>query len=63
MKAVLVSQNRHKLEELRDALPGWEIEALVADELPAETGATYYENARLKAVFGRELAFEHTAST
>ena len=55
MKAVLVSQNRHKLEELRDALPGWEIEALVADELPAETGATYYENARLKALFGREL--------
>ncbi len=56
MKAVLASQNLHKLEELREALPGWEIEALEADGYPEETGETYYENALLKARFGRALA-------
>ena len=54
MRAVLASQNRHKLEELREALPGWEIEPLAADGWPEETGGTYYENALLKARFGRE---------
>jgi XTP/dITP diphosphohydrolase len=56
MKAVLASQNRHKLEELREALPGWELEALEADDWPEETGETYYENALIKARFGRERA-------
>ena len=56
MKAVLASQNRHKLEELRDALSGWELEALEADRWPEETGETYYENALIKARFGRRLA-------
>ena len=56
MKAVLASQNLHKLEELRDALPGFELEALDADGYPEETGETYYDNALLKARFGRALA-------
>ena len=56
MKAVLASQNLHKLEELRDALPDWQIDALDADGYPEETGETYYENALLKARFGRGLA-------
>ena len=56
MKAVLASQNRHKLEELRSSLPGWELEALYADAYPEETGETYYENALIKARFGREHA-------
>ncbi len=56
MKAVLASQNRHKLEELREALPGWELDALDADGYPEETGETYYENALGKARFGRERA-------
>ncbi len=56
MRAVLASQNRHKLEELRAALPGWEIEALEATGYPEETGTSYYENALLKARFGRALA-------
>jgi XTP/dITP diphosphohydrolase len=55
-KAVLASANRHKLEELRAALPDWEIEPLAAEQWPAEDGTTYEENARLKAVFGRGLA-------
>ncbi len=55
-KATLASGNRHKLEELREALPDWEIEPLAADEWPEETGETYYENALIKARFGRERA-------
>jgi XTP/dITP diphosphohydrolase len=35
-------------------LPGWTIEPLDRDDYPLETGATYYENAALKARFGRE---------
>jgi XTP/dITP diphosphohydrolase len=54
LAARLVSQNPHKLEELRAALPGWEIELLARDELPPEEGeVSYYENARAKAAFGR----------
>jgi len=54
--ARLASQNEHKLEELRAALPDWELELLGADEFPPEDGETYYENARGKAEFGRSLA-------
>jgi XTP/dITP diphosphohydrolase len=56
LKAVLASQNLHKLEELREALPDWQIEPLDAVGYPDETGETYYENALLKARFGRGLA-------
>jgi XTP/dITP diphosphohydrolase len=55
-RARLASQNANKLAELRAALPGWELEPLEAEGWPEETGATYAENARLKAVFGRGLA-------
>lgn len=54
--AVLASQNAHKLAELRDSLSGWQLDALEAADYPEETGETYYENARLKAQFGRERA-------
>ena len=37
-------------------LPGWTIDPLVVDGWPDETGETYYENARGKAVFGRANA-------
>jgi len=55
VKATLASQNAHKLAELRAILPGWELDALDADGWPDETGATYEENARLKAAFARGL--------
>jgi XTP/dITP diphosphohydrolase len=55
-EALLASQNRHKLVELREALPGWELDALDADGYPEETGETYEANARLKARFGAEHA-------
>jgi XTP/dITP diphosphohydrolase len=57
VKARLASGNRHKLDELRAALPGWELELLdTGRDYPPEDGATYYENARAKAAFGRESA-------
>jgi XTP/dITP diphosphohydrolase len=56
LKAVLASGNAHKLEELRAALPDWELALLGADDQPEETGTTYEENARLKAEHGRAHA-------
>jgi XTP/dITP diphosphohydrolase len=53
LHAVLASSNENKLRELRHALDGWTIELLGADGYPPETGETYYENARAKAVFAR----------
>src|SRR6476646_525470 len=53
MRATLCSRNAHKARELEVLMPGWSIEILDADDYPPETGATYYENARLKAAFGR----------
>jgi len=55
LRAQLASGNAHKLDELRAALPGWKIELIRADRFPAEDGETYYENARGKARFGREV--------
>jgi XTP/dITP diphosphohydrolase len=56
VRARLASANPHKLKELRRALPAWEVEPLDADDWPAETGATYEDNARIKARFARGLA-------
>ena len=52
-KVVLASSNRHKLEELRRALPTVEVELLGRDDPPVEDGETYEANARLKARWGR----------
>jgi XTP/dITP diphosphohydrolase len=52
--ARLASQNRHKLTELRRALPDWELDLLDAGALPPENGSSYLENARAKARFARE---------
>jgi XTP/dITP diphosphohydrolase len=56
VSARLASANAHKLEELRAALPDWELELLQAAAFPPEDGRTYYDNARAKAEFGRALA-------
>ena len=53
-RLLLCSRNEHKRAELERALPGWRIELLEAD-FPAESGATYEENARAKARYGREV--------
>lgn len=52
-KLVLASGNRHKLEELRRALPGFDVEPLGRDDAPPEDGATFADNARGKALWGR----------
>src|SRR5262245_5160382 len=49
---VLASGNPHKLTELRRALAGWEIELVGARDPPPEDGATYEDNARIKARWG-----------
>src|ERR671936_2221586 len=51
---VLASRNPNKARELERLLPGWTIEPLDRDDYPPETGATYYENAVIKATFGCE---------
>lgn len=53
MRVVLCSSNLGKLAEVRDAFPGWEVELLDAAGYPPEDGATYLENARIKARHGR----------
>jgi XTP/dITP diphosphohydrolase len=56
IRAVLASGNEDKLRELRHALDGWSLDLLDAQGYPPEDGATYYDNARAKAEFGRSLA-------
>jgi XTP/dITP diphosphohydrolase len=53
VRLVLVSENRHKARELAAALPGWAVASWTGPPLPPETGATFRENARGKAAFGR----------
>ena len=53
---MLCSRNPHKARELERLLPGWAIAPLEREDYPPETGATYYENAALKAAFGRAHA-------
>jgi len=55
VRATLVSKNRHKAKELAVLMPGWAVEPIDVDELPEETAETFYENARAKAAFGREV--------
>jgi XTP/dITP diphosphohydrolase len=55
-RLTLATGNPHKLEELRRALPGLEIEALGRDDPPPEDGATFEDNARIKARFARAHA-------
>ena len=56
MKLLLASHNENKLRELRAALPTWEVGLLDTAEEPVEEGATFLDNARIKARHGRRLA-------
>ena len=53
LQVTLCSGNEGKLVEVREALPEWEVELLAARDYPDEDGATYVDNARIKAQFGR----------
>jgi XTP/dITP diphosphohydrolase len=56
LKVFLASQNAHKLDELRTALPEWDVELLGTASFPPEHGLTYYENALAKARYGSTVA-------
>jgi XTP/dITP diphosphohydrolase len=56
LKGTLASRNANKARELERLLAGWAIEPLDADDYPPEDGETYYDNALIKARFGRSRA-------
>ncbi len=56
LKVVLCSGNPHKLDEFAALLPGWELELLTGADAPVEDGATYLDNARIKAHHGLTAA-------
>ena len=56
MRLLLASHNENKLRELRAALSAWEIELLDSSVEPVEDGATFVDNARIKARHGRASA-------
>jgi XTP/dITP diphosphohydrolase len=60
LKARLASRNRNKARELERLLAGWTIEPLDADDYPPEDGETYYDNALIKARFGRSRTDDDT---
>lgn len=49
---LLATKNAHKTAEIRAMLPGWEVRDLTSDPGagPEETGATFQENAAIKAI-------------
>ena len=53
MTLLLASRNQNKLRELRAALPSWDIALVDAPDEPVEDGATFLDNARIKARHGR----------
>ena len=53
MRLLLASHNENKLRELRAALRSWEIALLDTSDEPVEDGATFLDNARIKARHGR----------
>ena len=56
---IVATRNEHKLRELREALPGIELEPLPEEvELPPETGDTFEDNALIKARAAHEATGE-----
>jgi XTP/dITP diphosphohydrolase len=55
LNATVCSGNPHKLEEFRALFPDWDLALLTGVEFPPEDGATYIDNARIKARFGRAV--------
>jgi XTP/dITP diphosphohydrolase len=55
-RAIVCSSNPHKVEELAALLPDFQLEPLSADvKLPPEIGATFLDNARIKAYAGHAM--------
>jgi XTP/dITP diphosphohydrolase len=55
LNATVCSGNPHKLDEFNALFPGWELDLLTGAEFPEENGATYVDNARIKARYGRAV--------
>jgi len=53
---LVATSNAHKLAELRLLLPEFDVEGFVAPGQPPEDGATYLDNARIKARHARAHA-------
>jgi XTP/dITP diphosphohydrolase len=53
IRATVCTGNAHKLEEFRALFPDWELELLAAADFPPEDGETYFDNALIKARYGR----------
>jgi XTP/dITP diphosphohydrolase len=53
--ATVCSANPHKLVEFRELLPEFELDLLGTAGYPDEDGATYRENALIKARYGRRV--------
>jgi XTP/dITP diphosphohydrolase len=53
IRATVCTANPHKLDEFRALFPGWELELLGDVEYPPEDGATFADNAHIKARYGR----------
>ena len=53
--ATVCTGNPHKLDEFTALFPGWELDLLAGAEFPEENGATYLDNARIKAEYGRAV--------
>ena len=60
MRLILATRNEHKLREWREALPEWDIAPSSAGNSPAEDGATFVDNARIKARHARPAAPEES---
>jgi XTP/dITP diphosphohydrolase len=55
LTATLCSGNPHKLAEFEVLFPDWELDLLEGVDFPEENGATYLDNARIKARYGRAV--------
>lgn len=56
VRLLLATSNEHKVEELRAALPGWEIEGFAPPDPPPEDGGSFEANARIKVRHARRHA-------
>ena len=55
IRATVCTANPHKLHEFRPLFPDWELDLLGDAEYPPEDGASFAENARIKARYGRRV--------
>jgi XTP/dITP diphosphohydrolase len=55
VRATVCTANELKLAEFRELFPDWDLDLLGEAAFPPEDGATYLENARIKARYGRAV--------